>query len=67
MVGCRDALLSVRGEGLSGRDSHADAKMFLHLGAIEGSTISGPASFFFLLRQSSHPMDDRRAHKYLRA
>ena len=66
-MGCRDVLLSVRGEGLSGRDSHADAKTFLHLGAIEGSTISGPASFSFLLRQSSHPVDDRRALKYLRA
>ncbi len=66
-MGCRDALLSVRGEGLSGSDSHAEAKTFLHLGAIEGSTISGPASFFFLLRQSSHPVDERRALKYLRA
>ncbi len=47
MVGCRDALLSVRGEGLSGRVSHADAKTFLHLGAMEGSMNSGPASFCF--------------------
>ena len=67
MVGCRDALLSVRGDGLSGRDSHAGAKMFLHLGAIEGSMISGPASFFFLLLQSSHPVDERRARVHLRA
>jgi hypothetical protein len=67
MVGCRDALLSVRGDGLSGRDSHAGAKTFLHLGAIESSMISGPASFFFLLRQSSHPVDERRARRNLRA
>ena len=67
MVGCRDALLSVRGDGLSGRDPHAVAKTCLHLGAIEGSMISGPASFFFLLRQSSHPVEDKRALKYLRA
>ena len=67
MVGCRDALLSVRGDGLSGRDSHAGARTFLHLGAIEGSMISGPASFFFLLRQSSHPVDERRARRNLRA
>ena len=67
IVGCRDALLSVRGEGLSGRVSHADAKTFLHLGATEGSMISGPASFCFLLCQSSHPVDERSAFKNLRA
>ena len=39
IVGCRDALLSVRGEGLSGRVSHADAKTVLHLGAMEGSKV----------------------------
>ena len=66
MVGCRDALLSARGEGLSERVSHADEKMFLHLGAMEGSMTSGPASFLFLMRQSSHPVDERRALKYLR-
>ena len=49
MVGCRNALLSVMGDGLSGRDSHAGAKMVRHLGAIEGSMTSGPASFCFLL------------------
>ena len=67
IVGCRDARLSVRGEGLSGRVSHADAKTFLHLGATEGSMIFGPASFCFLLRQSSHPVDERRALMNLRA
>ena len=67
MVGCRDALLSVRGDGLSGRDSHVVAKTFLHLGAIEDSMISGPLSFFFLLCQSSHPVEERRARKNLRA
>ena len=67
MVGCRDALLSVRGDGLSGRDSHAGAKTVLHLGAIEGSMNSGPASFCFLLCQSSHPVDERRARVNLRA
>ena len=66
IVGCRDALLSARGEGLSGRVSHADKKMFLHLGAMEGSMPYGPASFSFLMRQSSHPMDERSARKYLR-
>ncbi len=50
IVGCRDALLSARGEGLSGRVSHADEKIFLHLGAMEGSMSSGPASFLFLMR-----------------
>ena len=49
IVGCRDALLSARGEGLSGRAAHADRKMFLHLGVMEGSMISGPASFRFLM------------------
>ncbi len=67
MVGCRDALLSVRSDGLSGRDSQAGAKMFLHLGAIEGSMISWLTSFFFLLFQSSHPVDERRARVNLRA
>ncbi len=67
IVGCRVARLSVRGEGLSGRVSHADAKTFLHLGAIEGSMISGPASFCFLLRQSSQPVDERRGLLNLRA
>ncbi len=66
IVGCRDALPSARGEGLSGRVAHADRKMFLHLGAMEGSMISGPASFCFLMRQSSHPVDERSARKYLR-
>ena len=64
IVGCRDALLSARGEGLSGRVSHADKKMFLHLGAMEGSMPSGPASLSFLMRQSSHPVDERSALKY---
>lgn len=66
MVGCRDALLSARGEGLSGRVSHADKKMFIHLGEMEGSMVSGPESFSFLVRQSSHPVDERRAFKNLR-
>ena len=66
IVGCRDALLSARGEGLSGRVSHADEKMFLHLGAMEGAMIFGPASFCFLPRQSSHPVDERRALMNLR-
>jgi hypothetical protein len=66
IVGCRDALLSARGEGLSGRFSHAGKKMFIHLGAMEGSMVSGPESFSFLLRQSSHPVDERRALRNLR-
>ena len=66
IVGCRDALLSARGEGLSGRVSHADEKMFRHLGAMEGSMTSGPASFNFFMRQSSHPVDERRALIYMR-
>ena len=66
IVGCRDALLSARGEGLSERVTHADRKMFLHIGAMEGSMVSGPASFSFLMCQSSHPVDERRALKYLR-
>jgi hypothetical protein len=66
IVGCRDALLSARGEGLSCRFSHADKKMFIHLGAMEGSMVSGPESFSFLVRQSSHPVDERRALKNLR-
>jgi hypothetical protein len=66
IVGCRDALLSARGEGLSGRVSHDDKKMFLHLGAMERSMVSGPASFSFFMCQSSHPVDERRALKYLR-
>ncbi len=57
IVGCRDALLSARGECLSGRVSHADEKMFLHLGAMEESMTSSPASFLFFIRQSSHPED----------
>ena len=65
-VGCRDALLSARGEGLSGRVSHADEKKFLHLGAMEGSMTFGPASFIFFMRQSSHPVEERRALMYLR-
>ncbi len=66
IVGYRDALLSARGKGLSRMVSHADEKMFLHLGAMEESMISGPASFIFFMRQSSHPVDERRALMNLR-
>ena len=66
IVGCRDALLSAWGEGLSGSVSHADEKMFRHLGATEGSMTSGPASFVFFMRQSSHLVDERRTLRYLR-
>ncbi len=50
LVGCRDALLSASAEGLSGRVSHADEEMFRHLGAMEESMTSGPASFLFFMR-----------------
>ena len=66
IVGCRDALLSARGVGLSGRVTHADWKMVLHLGAMEGSMPSGPASLSFLMHQSSHPVEERSARKYFR-
>jgi hypothetical protein len=37
MVGCRDALLIARGEGLAGRLPHAGVKMSRQRGAMERS------------------------------
>jgi hypothetical protein len=49
-VGCRDALLMSRGDGLSGRLPHAGAKMSRQCGAMERSIASGPEIFLFRRR-----------------
>ncbi len=42
MVGCLDALLTARGEGLSGTLFQCGVKMYLHRGAMERVNGSGP-------------------------
>ncbi len=67
MVGCRDALLTARGEGPSRRLPHAGAKMYRHRGAMEGSIASGPETFSFRRRQCSGLFEESIDLKYLSA
>ena len=67
MVGCLDALLTARGEGLSGKLSQDVVKMVLHRGAMEGVNNSGSAIFDFKRRQSAGFFVDSRVLRYLSA
>jgi hypothetical protein len=67
MVGCRDALLIARGEGFSGREPQADAKMSLQRGAMVRSDVDWPENFVFKMRQSSGLLDESNVLIYLRA
>ena len=67
MVGCRDALLTARGEGPSRRLPYASAKMSRQRGAMEGYIASGLETFGFRRRQCSGLFEERNALKYLSA
>ena len=67
MVGCRDAMLTVRGEGLSGRLPQAGAKMSRQRGAMERFIASRPEIFGFRRRQSSGMFDESSVLRYLSA
>ena len=67
MVGCRDAMLTAWGGGLSGRVPQADAKVSRQRGAMERSIASGPESLGFRRRQSSGLLDESSVLRYYRA
>ncbi len=67
MVGCRDVVLTSRGEGLFGRLSKSGAKMSLQRGAMERSIASGLEIFRFRRRQSSEYFVESSVLRYLRA
>ena len=67
MVGCRDAMLTARGEDLSGSLPKAGAKMSRQRGAMERSIASGPKFFGFRRRQSSGLFDESIFLRYLSA
>ena len=67
IVGCLDALLTARGEGLSGKLSQDVVKMVLHRGAMEGVNNSGSAIFDFKRRQSAGSFVDSSVLRYLSA
>ena len=67
MVGCRDAMLSAWGEGISGRVPQADAKMSRQRCAMERSIASGPEILGFRRRQSSGLLDESSVLMHLRA
>ncbi len=67
IVGCRDAILTARGEGLSRRVPQADAKESLQRGAMARSIASGPEIMGFRRRQSSGLLDESSVLNYLRA
>ncbi len=67
MVGCRDAMLTARGERLFGRVPHADAKISRQRGAMERSMASDSEIFGFWRRQSAELFDESKVLRYLRA
>ena len=67
MVGCRDAMLTACGEGLSGRVSQADAKASLQRGAMERSIASRPEILGLRSLHSSGLLDESNDLKYLSA
>ena len=67
MAGCRDAMLTTWGEGLSGRVPQVDAKVSRQRGAMERYIASGPESLGFRRRRSSRILDEISALRYLRA
>ena len=66
MVGCRDAMLTAWGEGLSRKVPQADAKVSRQRGAMERSIASGPEIFGFRRHHSSRLVDKSRVLRYLR-
>ena len=66
-VGCRDAMLTACGEGLSGRVPQADMKASLQRGAMERSSASGPEILGLRRRHSSRLLDESSVLRYLRA
>ena len=67
MLGCRDDILTSRGEGLSGRSLHSDTKMSRHRWAIGRFVASEPEIFRFRRRQSSGFFEESSVLKYLMA
>ncbi len=67
MVGCRDAMLTARSEGLAGRVPQADANMSRQRGAMERSIASAPKIFGFRRHQSAGLFDESSVLRYLRA
>ena len=67
MVGCRAAMLTACGEGLSWRDPQADVKASLHRGAMERSSASGPEILGLRRRHSSRLFDESSVLRNLRA
>ena len=67
MVGCRDAMLTAFGEGLSGKVPQADAKASRQRSAMERSIASRPEILGFRRRQSAGLFDESNVLRYLRA
>ncbi len=67
MVGCHDAMLTVRGEGLSRRLPKAGAKMSRQRGTMERNIASRLEIFGFRRRQSSGLFDESSVLGYLSA
>ncbi len=67
MVGCLDALLTARGEGLSGMLPQSGVKMSLKRGAMERLSASWPEILRFKRRQSAGFLDERSVLRYVNA
>ena len=67
MESCWEALLTVKGEGLSGRLTQSGYMMRLKRGATERSTAPWPEIFVFRLRQSAASLEDNNVLTYLSA
>ncbi len=67
MVGFRDAMITARGDILSGRLTQSGAKMSRQRGAMERSIASGPEIFIFRRRQFSGLFDESSVLRYLSA
>ena len=67
MVGCLDALLTARGEGLYGMLSQSVVKMVLHRGAMERVNDYVPEILDFKRRQSAGSFDESSVLMYLSA
>ena len=67
MVGCLDALLTARGEGLSWMLSQSVVKMALHRGVMERVNDYGPEILDFKRRQSEGSFDESSVLRYLSA
>jgi len=67
MVGCLDALLTARGEGLFGMLLQSVVKMALHQGAMERVNDFGPENVAFNRRQSAGSFEESSVLRYMRA